>query len=53
VLNEVQQQRQKLASQVTQMQELRQQFAGLQEVNRVMQSALADLQSKESPVSMR
>jgi len=53
LLNEVQQQRQKLAAQASQLGELKQQFAELQELNRAMQVALAELQAKESRVALR
>jgi hypothetical protein len=46
LLNEVQQQ-------ASQLGELKRQFAVLQELNRAMQVAVAELQAKESPVAMR
>jgi hypothetical protein len=52
LLNEVQQQQQKIEAQAAQLGELRQQFAELQNLNRSMQVALMQLQANESPVAM-
>jgi len=53
LLNEVQQQQQRLAAQAEELAGLKQQFAELQELNREMQLALIRLQAKESRVAMR
>jgi hypothetical protein len=53
LLNEVQQQQQKLAVQAEQLAGLKQQFAELRELNHEMQLALVKLQAKESQVAMR
>ena len=53
LLNEVQQQQKKVAAQASQLGELKQQVAALQELTHAMQVALAEFQAKESPVAMR
>ena len=53
LLNEVQQQQQKIATQAEQLGELKRQFAKLQELNREMQVALMKLQARGSQVAMR
>jgi hypothetical protein len=53
LLNEVQQQQRKLATQTEQLAGLKQRFAELQKLNREMQVALIRLQAKESQVAMR
>jgi hypothetical protein len=53
LLNEVQEQQKKLAAQTSELGELKRQFAALQELNRAMQVALAELQAREPTVAMR
>jgi hypothetical protein len=53
LLNEVQQQQERLVAQADQLAGLKQQFAELQELNHEMQVALMKLQAKESQVAMR
>lgn len=53
LLNETQQQRKALATQASELSDLKQQFAHMQKINRDMEVALAQLQAKQSPVAMR